>query len=180
MVKQKRGHGCLYTFLAVAGLLVVILIIAAVSAGNEKKEKEAANEATCSGLSYPDHQATDQCADAQGQVKLHGFTITATNVRRVASTNEFIGPEICADVSYFNRADGSSNYSQFDWKLQTPAGVVQSFEFTANATLDTGQIVSGGSKSGTVCFRDNAEAGQFVLIWKDGFLPDRGVWIVNL
>jgi hypothetical protein len=41
--------------------------------------------------------------------------------------------------------------------------------------------VSGGTKSGTACFKDNGEAGQFVLIWKGSWaVADRGIWVVNL
>lgn len=108
------------------------------------------------------------------------FTVTAVNLRREPNAGFFFGPEICADVTYLNRADASSNYSQFDWKLQTPAGVVQSFALTT-ANLGTGQLVPGGTKSGTVCFKDNGEVGQFVLIWKGSwFNADRGIWVVNL
>ncbi|MEY2421097.1 MAG: hypothetical protein QOI95_1164 [Acidimicrobiaceae bacterium] len=170
--------GCLKAFLIVGGAFFVLMAIVIIAVSSATKEKTASNEASCAAVTYADHQTGDQCADAQSQVKLQGYTMTATNVRR--EPEAVFGPEICADVTYLNRADAASSYNEFEWKLQTPSGVVQSFELT-DASLGSGQIVPGGTKSGTVCFKDNAETGQFVLIWKGEFFQsDRGIWIVNL
>jgi hypothetical protein len=47
--------------------------------------------------------------------------------------------------------------------------------------LHSGQLVVGGTTSGSVCFNDGRENGQFVLIWKpEAFRSDRGIWINQL
>ena len=87
---------------------------------------------------------------------------------------------ICSDVELHNRSSQTKNFNVFDWKLQTPSGKVQSFDFTS-ATLHSGQLVVGGTTSGSVCFDDGGETGQFVLIWKpEAFRSDRGIWISRL
>jgi hypothetical protein len=175
---RKGMGGCLKAFLIVAAVSFALLVIAIIGVNKANQDTAASNAKSCDGATFPDHQQGDQCADLQGQVKLQGYTVTATNGRRVPEGA--FGPEICADVSYLNRADAASNYNEFEWKLQTPSGVVQSFELT-DASLGSGQIVPGGTKSGTVCFEDNGETGQFVLIWKgELFQSDRGIWLMSL
>lgn len=175
--RAKNSHGCLWAFLIVLGVVVLaaggLIVSASVQRGND--EKAAAK--TCAGLSYPDQQKLDRCADVNGQVMNFGFTVTVANIGRTGE--DVFGPAICADVSYLNRADGASSYNVFDWKLQTPSGVVQSFELT-EATLHSGDVVSGGTVSGSVCFKDRGESGQFVLIWKPELRSDRGIWVVDL
>jgi hypothetical protein len=72
-------------------------------------------------------------------------------------------------------------YSHLDWKLQIPTGKVQSFELLTGGTLGSGDLVTGGTTSGSVCFSDSGEHGQFVLIWKpEALRSDRGIWVTTL
>jgi len=174
--KRSRGRGCLTALAVMAGLVVVMIVVVAVVAGSKSSNSKSAAQKTCASFSYPDHQGNDHCGQSGQTVEDFGLTMTAANIRR-ATTDPILGPEICADVSYVNRSTSTKDFDEFDWKLQTPSGVVQSFEIT-DATLGSGQVVAGGNKSGTVCFKDNGEKGQFVLIWKpDPLRSDRGIWL---
>jgi hypothetical protein len=162
----------------IGAVFVGLIVIIAIAAGSSRKKASDTAAKTCQGLSYPDQQNLDVCADANGEVRNFGLTVAAKNFRR--ESNRGLSPEICADVTYFNRSQATKDFNTFDWKLQTPSGVVQSFELT-NATLSAGQLVSGGNKAGSVCFDDHGEKGQFVLIWKpSGLRSDRGVWLITL
>ena len=178
-----QGSGCLKAFLIAlavgAGLLILVVILIAIGVGEAEDEAEESAAKTCEGFSYPDQQKLDHCANAGGTVENFGLTVMAVNFRRIQDPT-FAQPVICADVSYRNRDDETKNFNVFDWKLQTPSGRVQSFELTG-ATLHSGQIVAGGTTSGSVCFEDTGERGQFVLIWKpDPVRSDRGTCVVTL
>jgi len=167
----------------VVGFIVLAVIVSA--AGNRPKDTVAPAGPgtapagnTCAAFSYPDKQGKDHCAAMGGPVLDFGQTVTAAHLHREPGL--FDEQEICADVSYLNRSGGSKSFNQFDWKLQTPSGTVQNFEVT-NATLGYGDLIDGGTKSGAVCFKDNGEHGQFVLIWKPiGVRSDRGIWTATL
>ncbi|MDP1792575.1 MAG: DUF4352 domain-containing protein [Acidimicrobiales bacterium] len=183
------------------GLLAIIVIAAAAGGGGDDTdgtdvaanntdvtnapigaETEATTAATAAPVkaNYPGQQNKDHVAGADGTVEFTGFTTTVKNIRRQASDNQFLDDEICADVTMLNRDTKAQDYSEFDFKLQTPSGNVKSYELT-NSTLDSGQLVNGGTKSGTVCFTDPEESGQYIVIWKpDPFNADRGIWLVNL
>ena len=49
------------------------------------------------------------------------------------------------------------------------------------STLNSGTLVAGGTKTGTIC-RDNAtEKGQYVVIYKpNSFMDDRAVWLFRV
>jgi hypothetical protein len=128
---------------------------------------------------YPDKQKADHCSDTTGTVTLSGMAVTAKNLARSTGS---LGTEICSDVSMVNNSNKTLDFNQFDFKLQTPAGEVKSFELAYQTTLSSGQLVAGGSKSGRVCSKDvPGTTGQFVLIYKpSGFSSDRGIWLFNL
>jgi hypothetical protein len=182
---SSNNNGCLIALAIVGGLIVLVVVAAlvAVAVGGKKvahniQTAVESAQATCGGFSYPDHQATDHCAALGSPVLDFGQTVTASNARRLPGLLN--RSEICADVTYLNRSNDTKNYNRFDWKLQTPTGKVQSFQITG-ATLGSGQLVSGGTTSGSVCFDDGGEHGQFVLIWKpDVVRPDRGIWLVQM
>lgn len=182
------------------GLLVLVVIGAAAGGGgdtdnsgsnlsaNGSGENETASQpateettqATTASVNYPGKQEKDHVAGPDGSVQFTGFTTTVKNVRRVPSNSQFQDDEICGDVTMLNRDTSSQEYNQYDWKLQTPSGDVKSFQIT-NSTLGSGALVNGATKTGTVCFTDPGESGQYIVIWEpDVFNDDRGIWLVNL
>lgn len=140
------------------------------------------NNGCATGSGYPDKQPKDCLAGTGQRVDLFGMTVVASHPRRI--TESFTGSKgICVDVSLLNHANKSQDYNEFDFKLQTPAGDVRSFDFVPGQEngLGSGQLVAGGTKSGTTCFEDKGEHGRFVLIWKpDAFDSSRGIWLIDL
>jgi hypothetical protein len=170
--------------LAIVGLLVLLcggVVVACTAligkgindAVEDDKARADANRKSCEGRSYPDQQpANDRCADAAGAVVLDEVRITATAIKAAAGS-------LCTDVAYTNSSDHTISFNMFDWKLQVPTGEVKdAFDTTGGANrLGSGDLVKGGTKSGTVCF-EAAGSGQFVLIYKPSFWnDDRGIWV---
>ncbi|MCW6005367.1 DUF4352 domain-containing protein [Micromonospora sp. CPCC 205371] len=139
----------------------------------EDQDRAAANKKSCEGKSYPDQQPdNDRCADAVGSVTIDEVKVVATPLARRQDT-------LCTDVSYANNSDKTISFNVFDWKLQVPTGEVKdAFDSTDNPNwLGSGDLVKGGTKSGTVCY-EAPGSGQFILIYKPSFWSDaRGIWV---
>ncbi len=197
-------NGCLKAFLIVFGLLIVggiivaaILVFAVGSAvhhaSNEIEADSKAAAATCAGVSYPDKQSLDHCANSNGEVRDAGLTVTARNLRRVSVTaTSSFGPtstpsssstttELCADVTYHNRSSATKAYTQVLWELQPPSGGSQAANLGTSGTLSSGTLAPGADVRGSVCFSDPGASGQYVLIWHPLALTvDRGIWLFNV
>jgi hypothetical protein len=198
---QSGMNGCLKAFLIVFGLLIVggiivaaILVFAVGSAvhhaSNEIEADSKAAAATCAGVSYPDKQSLDHCANGNGEVRDAGLTVTARNLRRVSvtATTSLVptstpssSSELCADVTYHNRSSDTKVYSQVLWELQPPGGGSQAANLGTSGTLSSGTLAPGADTRGTVCFNDPGTSGQYVLVWHPLALTvDRGIWLFNV
>ena len=188
---QSGMNGCLKAFLIVFGVLIVggiivtaILVFAVGSAvhhaSNEIEADSKAAAATCAGVSYPDKQSLDHCANGSGEVRDAGLTVTARNLRRVTATSTG-SSELCADVTYHNRSSATKAYSQVLWELQPPSGGSQAANLGTSGTLSSGSLPPGADAKGSVCFSDPGASGQYVLIWHPLALTiDRGIWLFNV
>jgi hypothetical protein len=134
---------------------------------------------TVAGVSYAGRQKADKLAAADGSVQLSGYTTTVANVER--TTDPLSRDLLCGDVTILNRDSDAQRYSTFDFRLQTPGGDVRDATITTGDGLDTGDLISGGTKTGKVCWEDPGQSGQYVVIWKpDVFNADRGIWLVTV
>lgn len=127
---------------------------------------------------YPDKQPKDQCPGEA--VQLSGYTTSVTDARRVG--NDPFGKLICANTAIENRDTKSQPYNEYDFSIQFPSGDVQSPTIhSQEPKLGSGTLVNGGKKSGVVCFEDNGQTGNAIIIWKpDAFAADRALWFIGL
>ena len=178
--KKKR-------FIFPALFLLLIVIIVASSGGGSKTTSAAGDTTTndtsggapCAG-DYADKQAEDVCADANDTVTLQGLTVTATPLK--TSDNGIGGRSLCTDVTLKNGSGESKDYNALDFKIQTPNGdVATASAMGVGATLGSGTLVAGGTKSGKLCRDDATEKGQYVVIYKPNpWMDDRGVWLFTV
>jgi hypothetical protein len=103
--------------------------------------------------------------------------ITATPFK--AQSDTFGGKALCTNVTIKNSATKSQDYNVFDFKVQTPGGVVATTSTMGiGGTLDSGTLIAGASKTGLVCTDDKGEKGMYVFIYKPNpFESDRGIWL---
>jgi hypothetical protein len=183
VTSEKKSHLLRNIVLGVVALSLcgIAGCIAVVVSGinksvDESNKSEASAAASCQGKSYPDQQTNhDVCADAQGTVDVSGVSITATPLKRAGSGN------LCSQVNYVNHSGKTQSFNLFDWKIQSPQGEVQNSGFDGGGNLGSGDIVNGGTKSGTMCYQGMSGTGQFVTIYKPpSFSSQRGIWLTNL
>ncbi|MDQ3574285.1 MAG: DUF4352 domain-containing protein, partial [Actinomycetota bacterium] len=108
-------------------------------------------------------------------------TVTAARYRPTLSAFEDDG-YLVADVTIVNRDDRAQSYNPFHWKLQTPGGQVVDVTFTTMPNqLGSGDLIQGGTVSGSVAWPVGAAKGAFAIIYKpDPFDAARGLWKVTL
>jgi hypothetical protein len=182
--KKKR-------FILPALFLLLIVAIAATAGGSDSAGNTAGSSTgsaagtgaaggTPCAEDYADKQPKDVCADANGTVTLQGLTVTATPLK--SASNGIGGKSLCSEITLKNDSGESKDHNVFDFKIQTPSGDVSSTSSAGiGSTLNSGTLVAGGTKSGTICRDDATEKGAYVVIYKPNpFMDDRAVWLFKV
>lgn len=183
--KKKRYIGII--------AIVAIIAIASASGGGDKSSDVSSGGTTDTTAAddtaeevlfpgRPDAQKEDQERNIGDSAKLSGYTatVTAAGFQQTISDFEEDG-YVTADVTIENRDDKAQPYNLFDWKLQTPGGQVIDPGFTTADTLDSGDLVNGGTVSGKVVFEVGDTKGDYFIIYKpDAFDAARGIWKVTV
>lgn len=178
-------------------VLVVLIVIAAVAGGGASDDEpggsttpagDNANEAGDDGdeavlfPGRPDAQGEDQERNIGEEARLSGYTAVVNSAEFVQSISEFEDAGyVKINVTVTNRDDAAQPYNLFDWRLQSPGGTVKDAGFVSAPTLDSGDLVGGGTVTGDVYFDVGDEKGDFFVIYKpDAFDAARGVWKVTV
>lgn len=172
------------------GLVVIIVVVAIASAVGDDEdeptvaagtETEAVDDTDTRSLELypdrPDRQDQDHEASVGDTVRLAGYTATVT-AAEITSTP--LGEQLTVFVEVENRDDSAQPYNLFDWRLQDEAGrVVDPTINLRDDDLGSGDLVEGGTASGTVAF--DVGAGSYYVIYKpDPFNAARGIWQVGV
>jgi hypothetical protein len=84
-------------------------------------------------------------------VDVDGLSIT---VGKIVTTQDGLGKLLqCADVTYENHRGDRASRNPLDWSARNAHGAsVTPWPYTGGNALDSGELTSGGSDSGLVCF----------------------------
>lgn len=142
---------------------------AELQAEKEKKEKLDA---------FPGQTDDDVVGKAGEELSIRGVKITASEV---TPKNDMFGNSLCSTVVLKNNGDSEVSYNIFDWKLQYPSGDIKDPTLAGGDSLNHGEIAPGGTAEGDVCFEDDGEDGQYILISEGlfSFSSERGAWITE-
>jgi hypothetical protein len=123
-----------------------------------------------------DAQKKDQEELIGGAAKIDGLRATVTSAEFVQELSQFeTDGYFKATITIVNEGDDSKPYSQFDWRFQTANGQVLDATLSTEPSLGGGDLVSGGTVTGTVIFPAQTPTG--FVIWKPNpFKSDRGIW----
>jgi hypothetical protein len=127
---------------------------------------------------YPDEQPTDVCA-TNNVVVLNDMRVTVGQFKEV---NGLLNKELRSAVSLVNVAGENRDYSDVNFKVQSPSGDVSMMSAGATGTdVGLGTLIAGGRRSATICTDNKGERGLFVVIYQPDVLkPDRGIWLFNV
>lgn len=129
----------------------------------------------------PAEEETDPATDvAVGETARSGdVAVTVSNVR---FASDVLGQYICSDVAYLNEDDSSKHFSQFDFKLHKPNGVIANTTFTGLdiKNLESAELAPGGATDGTVCFDTDGTPGEYKVEYSGGFFSSPLTWTTTL
>jgi hypothetical protein len=162
--RQATNRGATITGL-ILGLLVIALGIAStVVTINAVGEVLDGPTATVVG----EQQTAGGSSEVNGPVALgttvdvDGLTVTVTEIVSRVDVGKRL---TCADVSYSNQSGDIADRSPLDWSARNANGAsVGSWLYTNDDKLDSGELASGGTDSGIVCFdvpRDTVAVVEF-------------------
>lgn len=124
-----------------------------------------------SGLSFPGKQADDYGTGAGQSVSYGDGVSVVSEPLRLAKTSS--GRFLCTAVTIANSTARAVPFNPFDWKLQNPAGVIRDHDYGGSKNqLESGELASGGSVSGDVCFPYSSKPGS------GGGSAPTGTWVV--
>lgn len=175
-------------------VILAIIIIAAVAGGGggdeptvsgdaSSAESPAADAPAAGGPTFQGQQEGDTAAEAGQSITIDDVVTTTTPL---VEGEDVTGssPTLCTTVTIVNNSDEAASFNgAFDWNLQDPAGASRSSTFLgSNNLLNSGELATGGTVTGDVCF-DNptGAAGQYAVIYEPAFSfsGDRAVWVNN-
>lgn len=187
----------------VVGIIVVILIIVAACGGGDETDESADlvedtgsptavtndNQDSESALDQENTETQEEEVSAEEQASTEAavgesresgdLTVTVSNVR---FESDAIGSYVCADAVLANNSDSSARFSQFDFKLHKPNGVVADSTFTGLPiqNLESAELSAGGQTSGTVCFDGDGTPGEYKVEHSGGFFSEPITWTTAL
>ena len=180
----------------IVGIIVVLLVIAAACGGGDDSTD---TDSSSNGVGMAD-EATENTGEenatenedseetagtgndvAQGEtVDLDGMLVTVSNIR---NESDVLGTYICSDVSLQNNSGSQKSFSQFNFKLAKPNGVIADTTFTGLPVnnLETAELADGGQTTGTICFDSDGASGEYKVEYEGGFFSsDKATWAVTL
>lgn len=141
------------------GLTIVLCLMMATGCGNSENEKK------------------EEVPGKIGETVVYeDVAYTVTGVEK-SSGSEYDQPKegkvfVIVSLTIENRSDGSVSYNPFDYKMLNSQGQMHDTTFTTvnSATaLNSGDLIQGGSVSGTLSFEEDANDSQLMLCKYNSF-----------
>ena len=155
--------------------------VESVEAAEAPAAEPVAAEAEAEAEAPVEEAPAEQPGDLQiGETtELGGMQVTVSNAR---FASDYFGSYVCVDVDLTNVADSKKHFSQFDFELEKPNGVVADTTFTGLdiRNLETAELNPGGNTNGTVCFDGDNTPGEYKALYKGGFFDTPVSWSVTL
>lgn len=128
--------------------------------------------------SFPGQTEDDVVGKAGEKLSIRGVKVSAGEL---TPKNDTFGNLLCSKVVLKNDGDSEVSYNALDWELQYPSGDIKNHTISGGDSLSSGEIAPGGTAEGSVCFKDDGDNGQYILISEGlfSFSNERGAWITN-
>ena len=150
---QASNRGATITGLILGLVAIVFGIASTVATINALDKAFSGPSATVVGEQQTAEQSSEQVSGPVAlstTMNVDGLNVTVTKIVSRIDVGKRL---TCADVSYSNTGDDIAQRSPLDWSARNPQGAsVDSWLYTNDDALDSGDLASGGSDSGIVCF----------------------------
>ncbi|MCK2199753.1 DUF4352 domain-containing protein [Corynebacterium callunae] len=188
----------------VVGAIVVLGIFGSLSGGGDEDTKDVASTPSSdqSLTSVEQETVAEEAAVAVAETEVEEAVISEseaaqtvlalgetgeTNDMQIGVNNarfasDYFSNYLCADVTLSNVGDSAKSFSQFDFELETPNGVVADTTITGLdiKNLENAQLNPGGATDGTVCFDSEQQSGDYKVSYTGGFFSTPAVWAFSL
>ncbi len=188
MSKKEGNWFKRHKFLTVLlGVVVLIIVISIANSGNDDSGTTGTSNSASSEKTYRFNDRADkQKTDVEFAVgewgTVDGVKLTVNSAEYKTSLGEY---ETAADgktyavvhVTIENTSDSTKAYNPYDFRIQTAGGQVLDPGIAISVdTLNSGDLVTGGTVSGNIVFEVPTEEGHQYLIWKPNAIKsDRAI-----
>ena len=193
---RRPRFGKLRLLFEIILILIIFILVANDGDGAGSAAAPAADSATATAEPRPTGPAAapvfpgEMRGDVVGQpgdpLNLDEITVTASELL-AGKMNYGEQASLCATVTLANKSDIVIDFDDFDFNLQSPAGLIMyPVRYGSDNQLTVGgKIAPSGSATGDVCFANNdTDAGLYVLLYTPGVYPPeylpprgRGAWL---
>lgn len=155
--KGKKSIGKI----VVIAIVVMVAIGAFASMGGNGGPKVAGSseEPTAQKEGKQEEQSTENLAAGTAVDMGDGATVSVDSIETVSNYDG--SALIKATVTYKNNSDDTISFNSFDWKGEDANGAQENVELffgadasTDKSALDSGNLAAGGTKTGTVYFKE--------------------------
>jgi hypothetical protein len=182
-IMKNRNRTILIMVLGVVVVTGLVLGITAATLSARLSQPFASEGVSLGGSSaVPAQGGTYRAVDGPRQVRVgdtvefDGVLVTTTPL--FTQSQRFGGPLQCSVVTYINYSDNIVSFNMgFDWKLQDSNGVIKSAGFMGDDLLSAGELASGGTVAGNVCFDEVDNTDTYTLILDDMFDNFNAQWV---
>lgn len=178
----------------VGGIVALLVIVGACSggSGDSTGTSSTSTKSTEESASGSDPSESQESTKAEGSgsagtdvsqgetVDMDGMQVTVSNVR---TESDALSSYVCSDVTLQNNSGKQKSFSQFDFKLAKPNGVIADSTFTGLPTtnLESADLADGGQTSGTVCFDSDGASGEYKVEYSGNiFSSKKATWSATL
>lgn len=191
-VEKKKKGGCMKWGLIIVGVLIVLGIIASLTGGGDDSSNTSDGSSATSAPADAgsEEQPAEDNAEASEAIEEEpttdfgvGETYTTSNglditVDSMAFASDALGGSyVGVTVTYTNNGDEQQSFNPYDWKLQSPAGLISDPTIAGLDQLSYGDLAPGGTASGTIYF-DAGDSGEYTAVWEPtfSFSGDNATW----
>lgn len=162
-------------------LIIIILVIAIVGSGSSNNNSSTQTSTSSSSTSTDNSSKVYSVGE---EATLGNGSVTVTKVEK-SNGSTYDKPKsgkefVIVHVTIKNNGSSNLSYNPFYFKVQNSQGQQEDITFTTvdqDTSLQSGELISGGSVSGTVVFEEPVNDSNLTLIYQDSIWSSKSIQI---
>lgn len=170
-------------------VLIIIIVIGVISSLGSSDTPEGSSTDTTSNNSRTEtkKQENKKEFNQNETVTYKNVKYTITNVEKYTARNYDEAKDgqefVTVHIKIENNSDSTIDYNSYDWKMQNSNGQLDDVAFTiadSDTALHSGQLISGGSKEGTLTFEEPIGDSSLKLTYYENIIYKDFAFQINL